>query len=115
MGADVGVIDLFNLSRFSAPRLREELSQYRSVISMEEGFSGRGGLDAMLFDFLSNHDLDAKMLNIGVEGKYRYELGTRKELHELVGIGPDVVTQRVAEFIGIEKIALYQSTDEPVE
>ena len=76
-------------------------SGYRHIVSMEEGFAGRGGLDAMLYDFLSSHELDAKMLNIGVEGKYRYELGTRAELHELVGIGPDVVTQRILEFLGV--------------
>ncbi len=100
-GVDAGIIDLFNLSRFSGPRFREELGRYRYIVSMEEGFAGRGGLDAMLYDFLSRHELAAKMLNIGVEGKYRYELGTRSELHELVGIGAEVVRQRILEFLGV--------------
>lgn len=100
-GIDVGIIDLFNLTRFSGPRLRGELEGYGRVVSMEEGFAGCGGLDAMLCNFLSSQDLGAKLLNIGVEGKYRYELGTRPELHELVGIGPDVATQRILEFLGL--------------
>lgn len=94
-GAEIGLIDLFDLARFSAKALREELSLYQTIVSMEEGFAGRGGLDALLYNFLGRSALDAKLLNIGVEGGYRFELGSRAELHEQVGIGPDVVTKRL--------------------
>jgi transketolase len=94
----VGIIDMFDLARFSAEKLREELSRYETVVSMEEGFSGRGGLDALLYNFIAHNAIDAKLLNVGVEGGYRFELGTRAELHEQVGIGPDVVTRRLLEF-----------------
>ena len=62
---------------------------------MEEGFSGRGGLDALLGEFMRRSEINLKLINIGVEGGYRFELGTRAELHEQVGIGPDVVTSRL--------------------
>jgi len=91
----VGVIDLFDLARFSAEQLREELSRYGDIVSMEEGFAGRGGLDALLYNFIGQNGIDAKLLNLGVEGGYRFELGTRLELHEQVGIGPDVATRRI--------------------
>jgi transketolase len=65
---------------------------------MEEGFAGRGGLDALLYNFIGHNAIDVKLLNIGVEGGYRFELGTRAELHEQVGIGPDVVTRRILDF-----------------
>src|SRR5260370_11492292 len=97
-GVRVGIIDLFDLARFSAEKLREELAQYETVVSMEEGFAGRGGLDALLYNFIGHNALDCKLLNIGVEGGYRFELGTRAELHEQVGIGPDVVTRRILDF-----------------
>jgi transketolase len=97
-GVRVGVIDLFDLARFSAEKLREELSRYETVVSMEEGFAGRGGLDALLYNFIGHNAIDVKLLNIGVEGGYRFELGTRAELHEQVGIGPDVVTRRILDF-----------------
>jgi transketolase len=96
-GLKVGIIDLFDLTRFSAKRLRDELSRYRTVVSMEEGFAGRGGLDALLGDFIRREALDLELTNIGVEGGYCFELGTRAELHERAGIGPDVVTRRVLE------------------
>ncbi|MET4736725.1 transketolase [Bradyrhizobium japonicum] len=97
-GVKVGVIDLFDLAHFSPDRLREELSRYQSIVSMEEGFAGRGGLDALLYNFIGHNAIDVKLLNIGVEGGYRFELGTRAELHEQVGIGPDVVTRRILDF-----------------
>jgi transketolase len=97
-GIKVGIIDLFDLARFSAEGLSKELVQYRAVVSMEEGFAGRGGLDALLYNFIGHHWIDARLINIGVEGGYRFELGTRAELHEQVGIGPDVVTRRLLQF-----------------
>jgi transketolase len=97
-GVRVGIVDLFDLARFSGEKLREELSRYETIVSMEEGFAGRGGLDALLYNFIGHNALDVKLLNIGVEGGYRFELGTRAELHEQVGIGPDVVTKRILEF-----------------
>ena len=97
-GVKVGVIDLFDLTYFSAERLREELLPYQAIVSMEEGFAGRGGLDALLGEFLRRSEMSARLINIGVEGGYRFELGTRAELHEQVGIGPDVVTSRILDF-----------------
>ncbi len=96
-GAQVGVIDLFDLARFSAEALRKELARYHTVVSMEEGFAGCGGLDALLGEFARRTALDIRLVNVGVEGGYRFELGTRAELHEQVGIGRDVVTRRLLE------------------
>ena len=39
----------------------------------------------MIFDFCGQRDINAKILNLGVEGSYRFELGTRAELHDQVG------------------------------
>lgn len=94
----VGVIDLFDLSRFNADRLHADLAPYQGIVSLEEGFPGRGGMDAMLFDFIAHRGLPAKVLNIGVGGGYRFELGTRTELHEQVGIGPQAVQAQVRAF-----------------
>ena len=97
-GLGVGVIDLFDLARFSVTEFKNALAPYRGLVSLEEGFRGRGGLDSMLFEFTARQGLYTKMLNIGVEGAYRFELGTRTELHEKVGIGPEAVFKRVCAF-----------------
>jgi transketolase len=98
-GLDVGVIDLFDLARFDSKALRDLVVQYGGLISMEEGFSGRGGLDSMLFNFFARNKIKTPFLNLGVEGGYRFELGTRQELHEQVGIGPMVVAEKIRKFL----------------
>ena len=97
-GCDVGLIDLFDLARFSATALHDALAPYAGIVTLEEGFSGRGGMDAMLFEFVARHGLSAKVLNLGAQGGYRFELGTRTDLHEKAGIGFHAVLARVREF-----------------
>jgi transketolase len=99
-GLRVGVVDMFDLTGFSAKKLRDELARYTAVVSLEEGFSGRGGLDALLSSFLRERSIDAEFAAIGVQGGYRFELGSRIELHEQAGIGPDAVARRVLEIHG---------------
>lgn len=94
----VGVIDIVDLSHCDSDGLQAELATYAGVVSLEEGFPGRGGMDAMLFDFMARRELPGKLLNIGVGGSYRFELGTRTELHEQVGIGPQAVMSKVRGF-----------------
>lgn len=98
-GINAGVIDLFDLSEFDKNAFCNEISKYSHIASMEEGFRGCGGMDSMLFELISRRDLPVKMLNIGVEGGYRYELGTRQELHEQVGIGENIVLEKIKNFI----------------
>jgi len=98
-GVSVGVIDLFDLCGFSEDELHLKLAAYRGIVTMEEGFRGRGGMDAMMFDYIARRGIDICMLNIGVEGGYRFELGERDVLHEKVGIGVESVTRSVKKFM----------------
>jgi transketolase len=97
-GIEMGVIDLFDLSHFSVSALKDTLSIYAGIVTMEEGFRGKGGLDSMLFDFINQHGMNLRMKNVGVENAYRFELGSRSELHEQVGVGVEVVTRTVVQF-----------------
>ena len=99
LGIEVGVIDLFNITGFSTDMFYKVLSRYEGVVTMEEGFRGRGGLDAMIFEFVARREKNLRIFNVGVDGAYRFELGSRTELHEQVGIGAKVVTKNVLEFI----------------
>lgn len=100
LGVPVTVIDLFDLSRFSSTALQSALAHHDVLVTLEEGFRGRGGLDAMMFDFIARHEMNLRMLNVGVEGAYRFELGSRAHLHEQVGIGEVVVTKKILGFLG---------------
>ena len=98
-GFKVGIIDIFDLTNFSNEKLKEVLESYSGVVSMEEGFSGRGGLDSMLFEFIAKNKLDLKALSVGVEPGYSFELGSREELHEKVGIGVQSALKKIQPFM----------------
>ena len=98
-GFKVGVVDIFDIANFNVPELIGLIEPYQGIVSLEEGFRGRGGLDAKLFELISRNHLSHKILNIGVEGGYRFELGSREELHEQVGIGPKVSFLNIKNFI----------------
>jgi transketolase len=98
-GHSVGVVDLFDIANFAADKLQVHLAGYAGIVTLEEGFRGRGGVDSLIFEFIARRGLAARMLNIGVEGEYHFELGSRAELHEQVGIGQQVVLSSVTKFI----------------
>jgi transketolase len=98
-GREVGVIDLIDVTGFDAAGLCQALAPYAGIVTMEEGFRGRGGLDALMFDLVARQALPARVLNIGVEGSYRFELGTRAQLHEQVGIGLQAAARRIQDFM----------------
>lgn len=95
VGINASLIDIYDISNFNSSALKNEIYKYSNLVSLEEGFRGRGGLDSMLFDWIRTNNLNTKLLNIGVEGSYKFELGTRAELHEQVGIGTSVVAQKI--------------------
>lgn len=98
-GVSVGVIDLIDIARFEREKFEKEIRQYQGIVSMEEGFRGRGGIDSMLFELIARNKIPAQLLNIGVDSRYSFELGSRIELHEQVGLGPETVKKQVIEFI----------------
>ncbi|UTH72836.1 transketolase family protein [Chromobacterium sp. IIBBL 290-4] len=99
-GVDVGVVDIFDISHSCNNFLYEEISKYRGIVTMEEGFKGRGGMDSMILDYISNSDLEIRVKNIGVRGGYSFDLGSRSELHEKVGIGEEASLKTILEFHG---------------
>ncbi len=92
---DLAVIDLFNLTGFDSRKLTAALRGYAAIFSLEESFIERGGLDAIIAPLLRHNKITAHFEAIGVHPSYSFELGTRQELHELVGIGKQAVTKRI--------------------
>lgn len=92
---EVGIIDFIDLYGYSENELLKALEPYEILVSMEEGFKGRGGMDALLFNLLNLQPSKKRILNIGVDKAYGFELGSRLELHEQVGIGPNAVLNKI--------------------
>lgn len=98
-GVNIEVIDLFDLVNFNEEKFCHALSFCKKIVSLEEAFSGRGGLDSLIFNLISKNRLKVNLLNLGVEGEYSFALGTRESLHEKVGIGPKIVCSKILNFL----------------
>ena len=94
---DLMVIDLFNLTDFDETVLKSSINNHSVIFSLEEGFCGRGGVDAIVSDFLKRNMAEAVFEGIGVRPGYSFELGNRQDLHEMVGIGQNALVNRIVE------------------
>ncbi len=98
-GRDLTVIDLVNLTGFDEAALASKIQSAPFVFSLEEGFEGRGGVDALMHKFCRDQRIPGFVEGIGVRPGYQFELGTRAELHEQVGVGVNAVADRITRTI----------------
>jgi len=92
---DVGVIDLFQLDHADDDALAETLAPYETVVTWEEGFIGRGGLDAYLCLLISAKKLDCRHQGFGMPNVFDFSPRTRYEMHNANGFGEEQVVQAV--------------------
>ena len=91
----IAVVDLINLTGFDRERLASILSRKPFIFSFEEGFEGRGGLDSIIMHLCHEHAIEASFHGMGVKPGYQFELGSRDELHEQVGVGFSVLMEKL--------------------
>ena len=89
---DVMLVDLYFINRFDHDKLQETLEDIETIITIEEGFIG-GGLSSeinLLFK-------DKKVINLGFEKKYHFEIGSREYIHKQNGISISNIMQIIKE------------------
>lgn len=80
---NVGVVDIFLLNPMNEELLFNVLSKYRCVVTIEEGFISKGGLDSLISDILRRREANIKLKSFGFGDKYIFETGGRDFLSEL--------------------------------
>jgi len=88
-GTGAGVIDLFMITSFDRDELASRLSRYRHVVTIEEGFIERGGMDSIIADLLRESGHSGRLLRFGIKNNYSFEIGGREVVHRLNGAGSD--------------------------
>ena len=83
---DVGVIDIFSTTSFDYEALVLALDGYETLISIEEGIGGAGGLDGKILHFLNAAKLCKKYFPLSMRGQYSFEIGSREFLHKHFGM-----------------------------
>jgi transketolase len=94
LGVQSQIIDL---CRLDGDVDLQALLESSRVVTLEEAFIDRGGLDAFVRSRLSN---PSSILSIGVRPAYEFALGSREHLHERVGIGELAVFEKITGWLG---------------
>jgi len=90
-----GLIDLFMLSPFDTDRFIDAVKGYRTIVTIEEGFIGRGGLDTLVSAALSRTAI--RTMSMGFEGGYVFDIGDRDYLHRLKGLDASSIAAKVSQ------------------
>lgn len=96
---DAGVIDVFMLKPLDEVALFESLKKYTSIVTIEEGFINRGGLDSLIIDILIDNNSKARVKRIGFKDKYVFDIGNREHLHKLTGLNETGILKTTQEIL----------------
>lgn len=94
-GVEIGVIDLYMLKTVDKGLLSKELSLYQGIITLEEGFSGKGGLDSLVLAILAHDEQKLTFKGLGFGDSYLPDVGGRAYLHSLAGLDDAGVAETV--------------------
>ena len=98
-GIPVRTVDLMNLSTPDLGALETALSPCRAILTMEEGFVGRGGMDGLLALHLAPRLPKAKWAHAGLAPRYGFEIGPRDELLAANGLSRSALAERMLDLI----------------
>lgn len=76
----VGVIDVFLIKPLDEKLFFETLNGYKSIITIEEGFINKGGLDSLVSSILDRKNSKIKLKRMGFEDTYNFNIGGRDYL-----------------------------------
>lgn len=90
-GCKAGIVDVFMLTPLDEERLASALRAYRRIVTLEEGFINRGGLDSLILHLLRRHHIVAEFRNYGCASSYVFESGDRKRLQTSYGLDVEAI------------------------
>ena len=94
-GINAGVIDMFSLKTINDVSLFNLLDKYKSILTLEEGFVGKGGLDSLVQSVLEKNNSIKKVKTLGFKDSYVFEIGSREYLHKLNGLDEASVITKI--------------------
>ncbi|MGE4131813.1 MAG: transketolase family protein [Bdellovibrionales bacterium] len=92
----LGVVDVLAPKGFDGEALSRILRRYSHIMTLEEGFVGKGGLDAAIASLLFERNLTKNFTPIGLSDRYHFHLGTRDYLHGQEGLSTEAILRQVA-------------------
>jgi transketolase len=94
----VGVIDVFFLKPLDEGLFSKTISPYDYVITLEEAFINKGGLDSLVANILTRRNSKFRIKRMGFEDAYVFDMGSREHLHKLNNLDEASIIKSIEEF-----------------
>lgn len=98
-GLPILTVDMMDLAHADMTELTTALAPCRNILTMEEGFIGCGGMDALLMLHAAPRLPKAKWAHAGLQPHYHFEIGPRDALLAAQGISRSALAARMIELI----------------
>jgi len=82
-GIHIGLIDVYLLKPFSGRKILDIIQSYSYVVTLEEGFTGKAGLDILISEILMKDRTRIQQISLGFNDTYVFDIGNREYLHKL--------------------------------
>lgn len=96
---NIGVIDIFLLKPVDQNLLFEALKKYKNIITLEESFINKGGLDSIVSGILHDKNSNIKLRRMGFDDTHVFEVGGREYLHRLYNLDEKSIIDNIKEII----------------
>ena len=96
-GISVGVVDQFFLKPFNKKMLLDILSHYEHIVTMDEAFINKGGLDTVIEHLCFSNKFFIGMTKFGFEDKYVFDVGNREHLYKVNNLDQESIIKRIKE------------------
>ena len=97
----VGVLDMIILKPVNEELLSDLLKNYECIISIEEGFINKGGLDSLILNVINKYQLNIQLKKLGFDDKYVFELGGRNHLHKINNLDEESIIEIAKEYLSV--------------
>ena len=88
---NIGVIDVFLLKPMNEDLIYNSLKKYECIITLEEAFINKGGLDSLISGVMSDKLSQFKLKRLGFGDKYVFDIGSREYFHKLNNLDEECI------------------------
>ena len=99
-GIEAGLVDVFFMKTLDEDLFLNAIKKYRHVVTIEEGFINKGGLDSMVSSIIANRKANIIMERMGFGDAYVFDIGARDYLHKINRLDEAAIINSVKNILG---------------
>ena len=98
LSIDAGVIDLYRIKPMNQKLFLKAIDQSKRVVTLEEHLLS-GGLGSAVLEALADNGVSLPVKRIGIQDKYLYAYGGRRNIQTICGLDVDSVTKNIRQWL----------------